>query len=176
MKQMKQRTLTALLIGTALAVAVSAGAAASSANFSESGCDSGSGPGGSGVDCTSYTSPYPQIPNRLYGVAGTSASDVWAAGIGSPGQSLIMHWSGSSWTTSFTDPVGYFQGVAAVTASNAWAVGATAWFGETHTLAEHWNGTSWTQDRHANPGQRRSQCRGRHVRQQRLGGRRHRSR
>jgi hypothetical protein len=161
-KTAKQKILTALLIGTALAVAVSAGAAASSANFGEPGCNGGSGgsgsggccgtEGGSGDDCTSYTSPYPQIPNRLYGVAGTSASDVWAAGIGSPGRSLIMHWNGSSWTTSFTDPVGYFQGMAAVTASNAWAVGATAWFGETHTLAEHWNGTSWTQTATPTPG------------------------
>jgi hypothetical protein len=91
------------------------------------------------------------IPNRLYGVAGTSASDVWAAGIGQD-TSLIMHWDGSSCTTSFTEPVGYFHAVAAVTASDAWAVGGTQWFGESHTLAEHWDGTSWTRVATPTPG------------------------
>jgi hypothetical protein len=91
------------------------------------------------------------IPNRLYGVAGTSASDVWAAGIGQ-GTSLIMHWDGSSWTSSFTEPVGYFHGVSALTPRDAWAVGGTAWFDESHTLAEHWDGTSWTRVATPTPG------------------------
>lgn len=91
------------------------------------------------------------ISNRLYGVSGTSASDVWAAGL-ETGQSLIMHWNGSSWAKSLTRPFEYFHGMSARTASDAWAVGGTNWFGESHTVAEHWNGSSWTRIATPTPG------------------------
>ncbi len=63
-----------------------------------------------------------------------------------------MHWNGSSWATSFTEPVGYFRAVSARTSTDAWAVGGTSWFDESHTLAEHWDGTSWTQVTTPTPG------------------------
>jgi hypothetical protein len=80
--------------------------------------------------------------DRLYGLAGTSGSDVWAVGLGPA--SLIMHWDGNCWTVSYDQPVGYFYSVSAVSASDAWAVGGTSWWNPSHTLAEHWDGTSWT--------------------------------
>jgi len=145
------------VIPAGLAVATFAGAAAaSSANLGWYGCGSGVG---SGVPCPPPSSPPPSpppspylsVPDRLYGVAGTSADDVWAVGL-EPSSSLIMHWDGSSWATSFTEPVGFFRAVSAVTASDAWAVGGTGWFDESHTLAEHWDGSSWTQASTPTPG------------------------
>ncbi len=152
---MKRTLLAALLIPAALAVAVFAGAAASSAAFSDS-CGSGSDgccgtDGGSGTGCTTGTSPYLSVPDRLYGVAGASADDVWAVGL-EPGSSLIMHWDGSSWATSFTEPVGFFRAVSAPATDDAWAVGGTNWFDGSQTLAMHWDGTSWTHVTTPTPG------------------------
>jgi len=129
-----------MVIPVALAVAVFAKANASPEAFScGSGGDCGSG---TGTSCTTSSS-YLSVANRLYGVAGTSTSDVWAVGL-KPGASLIMHWDGSCWTVSYDQPVGYFESVSAVSASDAWAVGGTSWWNPSHTLAEHWDGSSWT--------------------------------
>jgi hypothetical protein len=87
---------------------------------------------------------YLSVPDRLYGVAATSASNVWAVGL-MPNSSLIMHWNGRRWRVSFTEPVGYFYGVSATSPNSAWAVGGTNWFSPSQTLAEHWNGSTWTQ-------------------------------
>jgi hypothetical protein len=103
---------------------------------------SGSGGGGTGPAC-SPSSPYLSVADRLYSVAGTSDSDVWAAGL-KPDSSLIMHWDGNCWSVSYDQPVGYFSGVSAVSASDAWAVGGTSWWDPSQALAEHWDGTSWT--------------------------------
>ncbi|HET9894800.1 MAG TPA: hypothetical protein VFQ44_07680 [Streptosporangiaceae bacterium] len=156
---MKQRLPIALLIPAALAAAIFAGAAASSAAFtsdscgtSGSGADGGSGTFGSGTECPPPPPPpYPTVPDRLYGVAGAASNDVWAVGL-EPTSSLIMHWDGSSWTTSFTEPIGYFRAVSAPATNDVWAVGGTKWFGGSQTLAEHWNGTSWTQVTTPTPG------------------------
>ena len=86
---------------------------------------------------------YTTFPGRLYSVAAVSADDVWAAGLSSPGGSLIVHWDGSAWSRSLIGP-GYLEGVAASSATDAWAVGGTSWFSPNRTLAEHWNGKSWT--------------------------------
>ena len=51
-----------------------------------------------------------------------SADDVWAAGLSSPGGSLIVHWNGSAWGQSLIGP-GYLEGVAGSSAANVWAVG-----------------------------------------------------
>ncbi len=120
---MKRLLVMAMVIPVGLAVAVFAKANASPEAFS---CGSGGVCGsGSGPSCTS-SSPYLSVPNRLYDVAGTSASDVWAVGLGSA--SLIMHWDGSCWAVSYDQPVGYFYSVSAVSASDAWAVGGTSWW------------------------------------------------
>jgi len=119
-------------------VAIFAKVGASSADSAGSGSGSGPPP-----HCPSSLS-YLCVADRLYGVAGTSARDVWAVGL-TPTSSLIMHWNGSSWAVSYDQPVGYFLGVSAVSASDAWAVGGTSWWNPSQTLAEHWDGTSWTQ-------------------------------
>jgi hypothetical protein len=138
---MKRPLLVALVIPLALALAIFAKVGASAADSGTSG--SGSGSGGPPVPC-SYSPSYLCVPDRLYGVAGTSAGDVWAVGL-MPTSSLIMHWNGSSWAVSYDQPVGYFLGVSAVSATDAWAVGGTSWWNPSQTLAEHWDGTSWTQ-------------------------------
>jgi hypothetical protein len=141
---MKRQLVAVLVIPVALGVAVVAKAAVSSADYScDSGGTCGSGSGTTGPVC-SPSSPYLSVPDRLYGVAGTSTSDVWAVGL-QPTSSLIMHWDGSCWTVSYNQPVGYFSGVSAISPDDAWAVGGTSWWNPSHTLAEHWNGSSWTQ-------------------------------
>jgi hypothetical protein len=93
---------------------------------------------------------YTTFPGRLYSVAAVSADDVWAAGLSSPGGSLIVHWDGSAWSQSLIGP-GYLEGVAASSARDAWAVGGTSWFSPNQTLAEHWNGKTWTKARTPSP-------------------------
>ena len=83
------------------------------------------------------------FPDRLYSVAATDAHNVWAAGL-RPDSSLIVHWNGTAWTQSLSNPLGYFIGVATDARTDAWAVGGTNWFSPTSTLIEHWNGTGWT--------------------------------
>src|SRR5258707_11649263 len=71
--------------------------------------------------------------NILQGVAGTSATDVWAVGYQSSAsnatQALIEHWNGSSWNAIPAPDLGkdngQLNGVAAVTASDAWAPGTS---------------------------------------------------
>jgi hypothetical protein len=75
---------------------------------------------------------------------------VWAVGDsappGAPDQTLVEHWSGTSWSiVASPDPgaVGdILQGVAAISPADAWAVGArqdTATFYQ-HPMALHWDG------------------------------------
>jgi hypothetical protein len=92
-------------------------------------------------------------PASLAGVAGTSATDVWAAGIycnGSVFKTLTEHWNGTAWKQVTSPTPGSFpsvSGVAATSAANAWAVGNyyNPAKQETLTLIEHWNGTAWKQ-------------------------------
>jgi hypothetical protein len=107
-------------------------------------------------------SPGTQDPNTLNGVAGTSASDVWAAGYyvtsTNTTQTLILHWDGTAWDqVSSPSPArltNYLYGVAATSASNAWAVGQyhNNTTGVDDTLVLRWNGTGWTQASSANAG------------------------
>ncbi len=100
---------------------------------------------------TRATSPE---PGRFYGVAATSARNVWAVGL-QGGNGLIMRWSGRSgvyrWRVSFTRAAGFFYGTAATSVSSAWAVGGTDWF-TPMTLAEHWNGKTWARVPTPTPG------------------------
>ena len=136
---MKRFLLVAVVLSVALAVAVFAKASAAPAAYS---CGSGGGDCGGGGGCDP-SATYLSTSGRLYDVAGSSASDVWAVGL-APSSSLIMHWDGSCWTVSSTAPTGYLQSVSSVSATDAWAVGGTSWWNPSHTLAEHWDGTSWT--------------------------------
>jgi hypothetical protein len=90
------------------------------------------------------TSPYHGSAN-LYGVAASSASNVWAVGSYSGGV-LTLHWNGRSWRqVAAPSPVDSdLLGVTTTSATNAWAVGDyTNGTDTNYTLIEHWNGKSW---------------------------------
>ena len=100
------------------------------------------------------------VPGFLFGVAATSSSDAWAAGVSDTStsvQTLIERWNGTAWcTVASPDPGGssetnQLQGVAAVSSSGAWAVGSYGTSTRSHTLIEHWNGTAWSQQSSPNP-------------------------
>ncbi len=90
--------------------------------------------------------------NILFGVAGTSTSDLWDVGTyydqNFTAQTLIEHWDGSAWTTSSSPSPGstgsQLNAVAALAANDAWAVGL---FTDdnfiANTLVEYWDGASW---------------------------------
>jgi hypothetical protein len=76
--------------------------------------------------------PVPGANFVLIGVAATSASDVWAVGNftnGGPGQTLVEHWNGASWSvvpSPNADPSSNsLDAVAVVSASDVWAVGSS---------------------------------------------------
>ncbi len=65
-----------------------------------------------------------------------------------PGQTLIAHWDGASWTqVPSPDPAtpSRLFGVHALSASNAWAVGEYFDGSIDKTLIVHWDGSAWTQ-------------------------------
>src|SRR5207302_1303741 len=77
-------------------------------------------------------SPNPGTQNNtLYGIAAVSANDVWTVGSqsssGIPGQALIEHWDGTSWSVVSSPGLGMqpisLYSVVAVSANDAWAVG-----------------------------------------------------
>jgi alkylated DNA repair dioxygenase AlkB len=81
-------------------------------------------------------------------VAVLSPCNAWAVGNYSPGQTLITHWDGASWTAVPSPNPGTEDRLSAVTAlsaNNAWAVGE--YFDGTafRTLTVHWDGSAWTQ-------------------------------
>jgi hypothetical protein len=76
----------------------------------------------------------------LAALGGTGPADAWAVGDTATGGG-IMHWDGTSWTTTFSLPSGDngsgLLSVWASSASDAWAVGIAG-------AVVHWNGTTWT--------------------------------
>jgi hypothetical protein len=81
-------------------------------------------------------------------VAVLSPCDAWAVGDYDPGQTLIVHWDGASWTqVPSPDPAtpSRLFGVHALSASNAWAVGEYFDGSIDKTLIVHWSGSAWTQ-------------------------------
>ena len=85
---------------------------------------------------------------ELRAVVATSASNAWAVGGTSSGQSLILHWNGTSWKrVPGAGAAGSLTAVSASSATNAWSVGSESGFGSGFgkTLILHWNGTSWKQ-------------------------------
>jgi hypothetical protein len=97
------------------------------------------------------------VPSRdlVWGVAGVSASDVWAVGDAvnpswSSPVAVIEHWNGSSWSLVPTTIPGTWDSVlsdvAALSATDAWAVGQ--WWEQGGpgggSLIVHWDGSAWT--------------------------------
>jgi hypothetical protein len=100
-------------------------------------------------------------PNELFGVEGTSATDVWAVGRRNPNPNpvvldprdrpLIEHWNGRAWkivpSPNPGGEHGYLLSVSAVTSGAAWAVGygniGSPLDGTARTLIERWNGRAW---------------------------------
>jgi hypothetical protein len=70
----------------------------------------------------------------LWGIWGSSASDVWVAGVGG----VILHYDGTKWTTP--------TALAGSTNVNAvWGSGANdVWFGGNGGLLIHWNGSTFS--------------------------------
>ena len=73
-----------------------------------------------------------QVPYGYTAIGGTSAKDVWAAGIVS-----LVHFDGAAWTTATTPATtqGYL-GVQALAPDDAWACGEHG--------TGHWDGKSWS--------------------------------
>jgi hypothetical protein len=93
----------------------------------------------------------------LNGVAGTSASNVWAVGSYTSGhrlKTLVEHWNGRSWKLVASPSPGSSNlliSVTATSAHNAWAVGNYT-RGKQTTLILHWNGRAWTKIASPSPG------------------------
>jgi hypothetical protein len=92
--------------------------------------------------------------NYLYGVGGSSSSDVWAVGVyldvpTNRYRTLTLHYTGSSWSLVASPNVGtnsnFLQAVEVVGPSDVWAVGYSLDdVSSVETLILHFNGTAWT--------------------------------
>lgn len=91
--------------------------------------------------------------NFLNDVTCVSATECWAVGFydpGSPYQTLVERWDGSSWTILASPNTDLGQdnrlyGVTCATAGECWAVGRhTLPSGFTQNLIERWDGSAWT--------------------------------
>ena len=137
------------------AVAASLITAAAVAGVTTAGTPAAAIPTASVTPCFAWTGgeqpPDPGGDNQnstLRGVAVLSPCNTWAVGNYSPGQTLITHWDGASWTAVPSPNPGTedrLSAVAALSANNAWAVGE--YFDGTafRTLTVHWDGSAWTQ-------------------------------
>jgi hypothetical protein len=96
--------------------------------------------------------PGPNFPPNsqalLFGMASTSANDIWAVGsfadAAGAGFNLFEHWDGTAWTATTIEapPTGEaLLGVSADATNDAWAVGFKGANGQ--TFAMHWNGSDW---------------------------------
>jgi hypothetical protein len=94
----------------------------------------------------------------LFAVSAGSAADAWAVGYyrnpitNANGNSLALHWTGTSWKKVATPSPGGASGdsvlnsVTAISPTDAWAVGwYSATSGQSQPFVLHWNGTSWQQ-------------------------------
>jgi hypothetical protein len=90
--------------------------------------------------------------NYLNKVAVISPTDVWAVGyydaIGSPAQTLTLHWNGVQWSVMPSPNVGsgdnVLSSVVAISSNDVWAVGNYQVGNNSHTLTIHWDGTAWS--------------------------------
>jgi len=92
------------------------------------------------------STPWCGAPNILVNefagtsLASLSATDVWSAG------SLIRHWNGSAWSTSYTpsSAQSVLRGIAEITPDNVWVVGEQQTSGmPSHPFTLHWDGLNW---------------------------------
>ncbi|MFN8463996.1 MAG: CARDB domain-containing protein [Caldilineaceae bacterium] len=79
-----------------------------------------------------WQNPLPQ-GNRLAGVGGTDASNVWAVG----DNGTIIHWDGSAWSVHHSGTNVPLTAVWGTAANNMWAVGYNG------TII-HWDGSTWS--------------------------------
>jgi hypothetical protein len=100
----------------------------------------------------------------IFGMASTSADDIWAVGdlLEDGGQiltGLFEHWNGQEWTYTTGGPgVPILSAASADATGDAWAVGYNEdIIDEDATLAMHWNGTSWRSVSTPNVGQGNNQ-------------------
>lgn len=106
-------------------------------------------------DGTSWTrSPAPSPGRRLndlFGIAGSSSTDIWAVGYAGVGpKPLALHWDGEGWTRVPGPPSrrSILYGVAAPDPNDVWVVGRRG-FGSPWAIAYHYDGIQWT--RHETP-------------------------
>lgn len=82
----------------------------------------------------------------LFGIDGSSGSDVWAVGR-SGRATLVEHWNGHTWsatTGGYGSGANALQGVAALSPTRAFAVGSRTLTSSTsRTLALRWSGGAW---------------------------------
>jgi hypothetical protein len=138
----------------AWAVAVSSITAAAVAGFATAGAPAATIPAAGVAPCVAWTGgEQPSDPggsvnnNSIWGVAVLSPCNAWAVGDYDPGQTLVVHWDGASWTqVPSPDPAtpSRLFGVHALSASNVWAVGEYFDGSIYKTLIVHWNGSAWT--------------------------------
>ena len=137
------------------AVAASLITAAAVAGIAPAGAPAATIPAAGVAPCVAWTGgEQPADPggsvnnNTLRGVAVLSPCNAWAVGDYDPGQTLVAHWDGTSWTqVPSPDPAtpSRLFGVHAVSASNVWAVGEYFDGSIDKTLIVHWDGSAWTQ-------------------------------
>jgi hypothetical protein len=99
-----------------------------------------------------HTPPISAVTAQLNSVAPVDGNNIWAAGYSDNpsclcGQTVVEHWTGSSWTRVKSPNPGiadYLYGIAAVSASHLWAVGYE-WISQSTwvPLVLHYDGTSW---------------------------------
>jgi hypothetical protein len=100
----------------------------------------------------------------LIGVEKVAANDIWAVGYcchtsTSGTQTLIEHWTNSTWSVVQSPSPGVYDelhGISAVAANDIWAVGystpSLSNVNATQTLIEHYDGTNWSVMSSRSPG------------------------
>jgi hypothetical protein len=98
--------------------------------------------------------PAPGIYDGLYGIGGSSPTDLWAVGYYKTGneiyESLTIHWDGSNWSeveSPNTTTYNWFNGITATGSNDVWAVGfeyEDSGTGISHPLTQRWNGSDWS--------------------------------
>ena len=108
--------------------------------------------GASAARCAGSEAPAPRVGSGLFfGVAATSACNVWAVGLSNQGNGdLVEHWDGTAWKVQKRPNIGNADsGVAAVSARDVWTVGyinnerCSSCPNRLRAQAAHWNGKAW---------------------------------
>src|SRR5919106_1772367 len=73
--------------------------------------------------------------NALYGIWGSSASDIWAVGA----SGTILHWNGSAWSSVTSGTKAGLNAVWGSGPSDVWTVGSGG-------IILHWNGSAWSSE------------------------------